>query len=143
MSNGSNSGSKEFPGSKDLPGSASPSGRPVPPDDISPLDFFTRWVPDMVARDERRRRKLGDTEARIVFAFDEVEHGAYTIIVSGGQVRGEMGRVEEPDLAIQIGVETWRSLNRGDISAPEAALRRRLKLSGNALLALKLHLILG
>ena len=71
------------------------------------------------------------------------EHGAYTIYVAGGEVRGGAGGVENPDLEIQIGIETWRSLNRGEISAPEAALRRRLKLTGNMILALKLHLILG
>ncbi|MFP8880307.1 MAG: SCP2 sterol-binding domain-containing protein [Myxococcota bacterium] len=115
----------------------------VPPDDISPLDFFSRWVPEMVARDQRRQKKLGNTQARIVFVFDEPEYGAYTIYVNSGEVRGEAGRVADPDLEIQIGFETWRSLNRGEISAPEAALRRRLKLTGDTVLALKLHLILG
>ena len=42
-----------------------------------------------------------------------------------------------------IDVATWRQLNRGQISAPEALVRRRLKLSGNFVIALKLHLILG
>ena len=119
------------------------SDRAIPPDDISPLEFFSRWVPESVARDQNRQRKLGNTQARIVFAFDEPEHGAYTIFVESGEVRGEPGRVVDPDLEIRIGIETWRSLNRGDMSAPEAALRRRLKFTGDALLALKLHLILG
>ena len=119
------------------------SQRAVPPDDISPLDFFTRWIPEMVAADELRRRKLGRTEARIVFAFEEPEHGAYTIHIEAGYVRGEPVRIDAPDLLVEIGVETWRSLNRGDISAPEAALRRRVRITGDTLLALKLHLILG
>ena len=59
-----------------------------------------------------------------MFAFDEPELGAYTVYIQGGAVRGEAGRVDDPDLEIQIGVETWRKLNRGEISAPEAALRR-------------------
>jgi putative sterol carrier protein len=42
-----------------------------------------------------------------------------------------------------VDVETWRALNRGELSAPEALLRRRLRISGNLVLALKLHLILG
>jgi putative sterol carrier protein len=117
--------------------------RAVPPDDIQPLDFFRRWVPEMVALDQRRQKKLGNTQARIVFAFHERGYGAYTIYVDAGVVRGEAGRVGAPDLEIQIGIDTWRSLNRGEMSAPEAALRRRLKLTGNAVLALKLHLILG
>ena len=40
-------------------------------------------------------------------------------------------------------LETWRALNRGEIAAPEALLRRRLQISGKLLLALKLHVILG
>jgi putative sterol carrier protein len=117
--------------------------RAVPPEDISPLDFFSRWVPEMVARDENRKKKLGNTQARIVFAFDEPGYGAYTIYVDAGRVRGEAGRVARPDLELKIGIDTWRSLNRGEISAPVAALRRRVKLTGDTILALKLHLILG
>jgi hypothetical protein len=44
---------------------------------------------------------------------------------------------------VRLGVDTWRALNRGDISAPEALLRRRVHIEGSFLLALKLHLILG
>ena len=40
-------------------------------------------------------------------------------------------------------VDTWRALNRGELSAPEALLRRKVHLAGDMLLALKLHLILG
>lgn len=119
------------------------SQRAVPPDDISPHEFFTRWVPETVAADERRRAKLGRTCACIVFAFEEPDVGAFTIHIEEGRVRGEPERVAAPDLIVEVGVETWRSLNRGEISAPEAALRRRVKLTGDTLLALKLHLILG
>ena len=117
--------------------------RSAPPEDITPLDFFTRWVPERVAADGDRRRRLGDTEARIVFAFEEPEYGAYTLFIRAGEVRAEPNPIDDPDLQVQIGIETWRSLNRGEISAPEAALRRRLKLTGDLVLALKLHVILG
>ncbi len=47
-------------------------------------------------------------------------------------------------LALPPGVTRGaRALNRGDIAAPEAMLRRRLQISGKLMLALKLHLILG
>jgi hypothetical protein len=42
-----------------------------------------------------------------------------------------------------VDVETWRDLDRGPISAPEVLLRRRVKLTGDLVLALELHLILG
>jgi hypothetical protein len=38
---------------------------------------------------------------------------------------------------------TWRAHTRGELAAPEALLRRRVQLSGNLMLALKLHVILG
>lgn len=119
-------------------------GRAVPPDDISPHDFFTRWVPEAVAEDEERRRRLGDTDAVIVFEIDGAGGGPFTLRIGpGGRVRGTPGASEEPDLAVRVDEETWRRLNRGEISAPHAVLKRRLRLHGDLLLGLKLHLILG
>ena len=116
------------------------------PADISPLDFFTRWIPDSVAADEPRRQKLGATRARIVFELageDGEEGGLFTVEIEGGAVAGRPGDHPEPDLRVRVDVITWRCLNSGEISAPEALLKRRLKLSGDFLLGLKLHLILG
>ena len=48
-----------------------------------------------------------------------------------------------PVWVTRFDVETWRELNRGALSAPEAVIRRRLKLRGDLLLAIKLHFILG
>ncbi len=117
--------------------------RARPPDDISPVDFFTRWLPESVRGDGERRAKLGDTEAVLVFDLTGEGGGVFSLHVQGGAVRGEAGHADEPNLVVRVDVETWRELNRGDISAPEAALRRRLHLHGNLFLALKLHLILG
>jgi putative sterol carrier protein len=117
--------------------------RAVPPEDISPEEFFTRWIPEMVASDDERRRRLGETQATIVFSFTDAQQAAYTLFVAGGSVRGEAVAHADPDLQVSIDVPTWRSLNRGELSAPEAALKRRVKLKGNLILALKLHLILG
>lgn len=119
--------------------------RAQPPDDITPHAFFTEWVPRTVDADETRRRRLRDTVASLVFVLVESEEVAceFTIHIAEGRVRGEPGRVGEPDLQVRVDVETWRALNRGEISAPEALLRRRLHYEGSTFLALKLHLILG
>ena len=117
--------------------------RIAPPDDISPLEFFTSWIPEAVAADESRRGKLDGTEARIMFELSGQEGGTYTLFVTGGAVRGAEGPVDQPDLRVVVDVETWRQLNRGQISAPEALLKRKVKLHGDFLLGLKLHLILG
>lgn len=114
-----------------------------PPEDITPLEFFTRWVPGAVAGDERRRRKLGATRAAVVFELEGPEGGCFTVHILNGEARGSEGSVAAPDLRVELDVETWRELNRGTLTAPEALLRRRLKLHGDFVLGLKLHLILA
>ena len=117
--------------------------RAKPPDDITPRDFFTRWLPDTVASDPARRDRLQGTEAALVFELTGIQDGAFTLHIVAGTVRGVEGRVSDPDLEIRVDLETWRLLNRGDLSAPEALLRRRVKLVGDLHLALMLHVILG
>ena len=117
--------------------------RARPPDDITPREFFTRWIPDTVAGDHDRRRRLGDTRATIVFVFAEETISDFTVHIADGTVHGIEERHASPDLEVRVDETTWRKLNRGELSAPEAALRRRVRLSGDLVLALKLHLILG
>jgi putative sterol carrier protein len=117
--------------------------RARPPDDITPREFFMRWLPTRVAEDHARRERLGDTAALIVFDLQGDEGCTYSVRVANGVLTGSEGRAAEPDLEVRVDLETWRALNRGDIAAPEALLRRRLHVSGKLMLALKLHLILG
>jgi putative sterol carrier protein len=117
--------------------------RARPPEDISPLEFFTRWIPSMVEADGERRARLGDTAAALVFVLDGIGGGEFTLWVEEGRVAGESGRPFSADLEVQVDLETWRALNRGELSAPEALLKRRLRVSGDLILALKLHIILG
>jgi putative sterol carrier protein len=114
-----------------------------PPEDIPPAEFFTRWVPEAVAEDAERRRKLGGSNAMIHFELLGEDGGDYAVQLIEGQVRGVAGRPEHSDLHVRLDVPTWRALNAGSLSAPEAMVRRRLKLHGDLLLAIKLHFILG
>jgi putative sterol carrier protein len=117
--------------------------RAKPPGDISPKEFFTAWLPARVAEDHERRERLGDTSAVLVFDLRGEQGGAFTVRVADGVLVGSEGRTDEPDLEVRVDLETWRALNSGEISAPEALLRRKLHISGKLVLALKLHLILG
>ena len=102
-----------------------------------------RWVPEAVASDVERRRRLGDARMIIHFELVGSDGGDFLVHVECGRVRGSKGRPAEPDLHVRLDVETWRELNRGTLTAPEAVVRRRLRLRGNLLLAIKLHHILG
>jgi len=117
--------------------------RSRPPADILPSDFFLRWVPQAVAQDAERQKKLADTQATVVFDLSGSEGGCYTVRIEDGRVEGREGAAEDPDLHVHLDVETWRRLNRGETSAPEAALKKEIRFEGNFLLGLKLHLILG
>jgi putative sterol carrier protein len=117
--------------------------RAMPPDDIHPRDFFTRWVPETVGADDDRRRRLGDTVATLEFELMGEGGGLFTVVLQSGTVWGGEGPADSPDLRIRLDVTTWKALNAGDLSAPEAFLRRRVQLEGNLALAVKLHLIIG
>lgn len=117
--------------------------RAKPPSDISPGDFFSRWVPEAVAHDEDRRRKLARTRAAIAFHLSGLGGGDFCVRIFDGEVTGGAGLPDAPDLRVYVDVATWRKLNAGEIAAPEALLRRRIKLEGDFVLGLKLHLLLG
>jgi putative sterol carrier protein len=117
--------------------------RAVPPPDIDPLEFFTRWLPAVVAADPVRRERLGATHATLQFDLQGDGGGSYLLHVEAGHVRGGPGPGEAADLRLELDVATWRALNDGTLSAPEAFLRRRLHVHGNFVLALKLQLIVG
>ena len=119
------------------------AGRPLPPDDIAPDEFFTRWIPEIVAADAERRARLGAADHVLLFELEGDGGGLFHLRVREGMVEGYCGAPERVDLRVRLDVVTWRELNRGALSAPEAFLRRRVRLEGNLALALKLHLIIG
>jgi len=120
--------------------------RAVPPDDITPEEFFTRWAPGRVADDPVRQQKLGDADHVLVFHLDDPageRGGAYTLRIEEGLVTGRVGDVPMADLRVHITLATWRALNAGELSAPEAFMKKRVRLQGDLRLAVKLHLIIG
>jgi putative sterol carrier protein len=118
-------------------------GRPLPPSEIEPLEFFARWLPEVVAGDPERRQRLGDTTATLQFDLVGEGGGSFLLHVESGGVRGGPGPAEAFDLRLELDVATWRALNDGSLSAAEAFLRRRLRVQGDFTLALKLQLIIG
>jgi len=119
------------------------AGRPLPPSEIDPHEFFARWLPEVVAADPARRQRLGDTTATLQFDLLGEGGGSFVLQLESGGVRGGAGPAERVDLRLELDVATWRALNDGSLSAPEAFLRRRLRVEGNFVLALKLQLIIG
>ena len=59
------------------------------PSDISPVEFFTRWIPAAVDGDAERRAKLGNTAAIIVFELKDVPGGVQVTYRQVFEVEGE------------------------------------------------------
>jgi len=80
-----------------------------------------------------------------VLAFELLGDGGghFHLTLCEGLVTGLSGAPETSDLHIRLDVTTWRELNDGSLTAPEAFLRRRVQLSGDLRLAVKLHLLIG
>jgi hypothetical protein len=78
------------------------SPRAVPPEDISAGEFFTRWVPAMVADDEERRSKLMGTTASIEFTLTEPRRQIFTVYIDEGAVLGAHGPHHDPDLRVEL-----------------------------------------
>jgi len=119
------------------------SDRARPPADIAPADFFRSWAPEAVRTDPERRKKLENTRARIQFDLSGDGGGLYWLELADGDVRGGDGAIREPELTLLTDVDTWRKLNAGEIKAPTAVMKGKLKFQGSMYLALKIHFIIG
>ena len=117
--------------------------RSRPPDDISPTEFFLNWAPREVGEDGKRRGRLAGLDSTIQFVIQGEGGGSYFLRIANGQLEGFVGTAEDPDLALELDLATWRQLNSGELKAPQAVLKRRLRFKGRLDLALKLHLIIG
>jgi len=57
-------------------------------------------------------------------------------------VTSDAGRLDAPDLVLSTDVDTWRKLNAGEIKAPTAVMKGKLRFQGSMYLALKIHFVI-
>ncbi|HKC51086.1 MAG TPA: SCP2 sterol-binding domain-containing protein [Myxococcota bacterium] len=119
------------------------SERARPPADIAPAEFFRCWAPDAVRTDPERRKKLENLRARIQFDLAGEGGGLYWLEIGDGEVSGGEGPLAAPDLVLSTDVETWRKLNAGEVKAPTAVMKGKLRFQGSMYLALRIHFIIG
>ena len=119
------------------------TARAVPSADISPADFFERWVPEAVQSDPDRHTRIGDLAATIQFELEGEGGGPWCIEIERESVLGWSGRATDPDVTLTLHIDTWRKLNAGELAAPTAMMKGLLRFRGNLYVALKMHFILG
>jgi putative sterol carrier protein len=119
------------------------SERARPPADIAPAEFFRRWAPNAVNGDPERRGKIEGLTARIQFELAGEGGGAFWLELASGAVSGDAGRLDAPDLVLSTDIATWRQLNAGEIKAPTAVMKGKLRFQGSLYLALKIHFVIS
>ena len=93
--------------------------------------------------DPERRKKLDTLAARIQFDIAGPGGGLFWLWIGAGDVQGGEGPIEAPDLVLLTDLETWRALNAGEMKAPTAVMKGKLKFQGSMYLALRIHFIIG
>ena len=117
--------------------------RPKPPADITPDDFYLKWMPEQAAANPDQAAKIKDINAVIQFVLTGDDGGDYYIDLKDGEFQVAKGKADNAKLTITQSVEDWRKVNSGELNPQMAFMSGKLKISGDMSLAMKLGTIMG
>jgi putative sterol carrier protein len=100
---------------------------------------FTENIPNSIRNDPEKARAV---DAVFVFRITGDEGGTWTVNLKDapGVLEGDQGNA---DCTIEITNDVWRQLTEKPASAMQLYLDGKLKVSGNALLAMKLQAVIS
>jgi len=117
--------------------------RPKPPEDITPDDFYLKWLPEQAAANPDQAAKIKDINAVMQFVLTGDGGGEYFMQLEGGNIQTQKGKADSPKLTITMSVPDWREINSGRLNPQMAFMSGKLKISGDMSLAMKLGTIMG
>ena len=117
--------------------------RPKPPEDITPDDFYLKWVPEQAAANPDQMTKIKDINAVIQVVLTGERGGEYYMELVGGQMKTAKGKADSPKMTITQAVGDWREINAGRLNPQMAFMSGKIKISGDMSLAMKLGSIMG
>lgn len=117
--------------------------KPKPPDDITPQDFYLKWIPEQAAANPDQATKIKDITAVIQMKLTGEGGGDFIMELAGGKVTTKEGVAQTPKLTITMAVPDWRAINAGTLNPQMAFMSGKLKIAGDMSLAMKLGTILG
>jgi putative sterol carrier protein len=117
--------------------------RPKPPDDITPKDFYLKWIPEQAAANPDQAAKIKDINAVIQMVLTGEGGGEFIMELAGGKLTTKEGKAESPKLTITQTVQDWRAINAGTLNPQMAFMSGKLKIAGDMSLAMKLGSIMG
>lgn len=117
--------------------------RPKPPADITPDDFYLKWLPEQAAAAPDQAAKLKGINAVIQIVLTGEGGGEYYMTIEDGKFSTARGKAASPKLTITQSVPDWRAINAGTLNPQMAFMSGKLKISGDMSLAMKLGSIMG
>jgi putative sterol carrier protein len=86
-----------------------------------------------------RSERAGDLRATYVFELDGEGGGTWTARVGDGSLTVEEGSTPEADVTVRAKAEDWMAIVEGRMDPQLAYLTKRLRVTGNLQLALRLR----
>lgn len=117
--------------------------RPTPPEDITPDDFYLKWIPEQAAANPDQSAKIKDINTVIQVVLTGEGGGDYYMELTGGKIKTAKGKVDAPKLTITQAIGDWREINAGRLNPQMAFMSGKIKISGDMSLAMKLGSIMG
>lgn len=113
--------------------------KPIPAEFLAdPNRYFTEWLPKAIAERGDLSEKVGTTSAIAQIQLDGDLGGAWHFVVKDGAVSVAAGQHAQPSFTLRMDVDTWRKMRLGEVKPQVAFLTGKVKIKGNAGLALKL-----
>lgn len=88
-------------------------------------------------------KRAEDMNATYLFTMEGPGGGQWSMRIAAGRADTEEAAADPHDIEIKTRPETWMDLSSGDLSAPIAIMTRKVKISGNGGLAMKLSGLFG
>lgn len=119
------------------------AARPKPPADITPDDFYLKWLPEQAAAAPDQAAKLKGIQAVIQVVLTGEGGGEFYMTIEDGKFSASKGKAAAPRLTVTQSVENWRAINGGTLNPQMAFMTGKVKISGDMSLAMKLGSIMG
>jgi putative sterol carrier protein len=118
--------------------------QPKPPEDITPDDYYLKWLPEQnAAADPAQKAKIKDMNAVIQVLLTGDGGGEYYMTLAGGEFNTAKGKADSPNMTITQAVADWREINAGRLNPQMAFMSGKIKVSGDMSLAMKLGTLMG
>ncbi len=117
--------------------------RPKPPENITPDEYYLKWMPEQAAANRDQMAKIKDVQAVIQVVLTGEGGGEYYMELSGGEIKTGKGRVPSPKMTITQAVADWREINAGRLNPQMAFMSGKIKIAGDMALAMKLGSLMG